>query len=72
MLCSSDSEYLSFAKDVCPRTSAPVIVAGNPKDEHDQLVAAGVQGFIHVQSNAVAALSEWLDRLGIGKEAHAS
>jgi len=73
VLCSSDPEYLAFAQDVCPRTSAPVIVAGNPKDQTEQLVAAGVQGFVHVQSNAVATLTEWLDRLEIGgKAAHAS
>jgi len=73
VLCSSDAEYLAFAEDICPRTSAPVIVAGNPKDQRDQLAAAGVQGFVHVQSNAIATLTEWLDRLEIGgKEAHAS
>jgi hypothetical protein len=50
-----------------------VIVAGNPLDQHDQLVAAGVQGFVHSQTNAVAALTEWLDRLGIGRtKTHAS
>ena len=73
VLCSSDAEYLAFAQDICPRTSAPVIVAGNPKDQRDQLTAAGVQGFVHVQSNAITTLTEWLDRLEIGgKEAHAS
>ena len=73
VLCSADAEYLAFAQDICPRTTAPVIVAGNPKDVRDQLIAAGVQGFVHVQSNAVATLTEWQDRLGIGGTvAHAS
>jgi len=65
VLCSSDPEYLALAKDVCPRTTAPVIVAGNPKDQIDALKEAGVADFVHVGSNAVDTLTSWQHRLGI-------
>jgi len=70
VLCSSDPEYLDFARDVCPRVSVPVIVAGNPKEQIEALREAGVAGFVHIFSNIVETLAEWQDRLGIdGKEA---
>jgi methylmalonyl-CoA mutase len=65
VLCSSDPEYLAFAQDVCPRADVPVIVAGNPKDQVDALKAAGVQGFVHVMSDAVETLTHWQKQLGI-------
>jgi len=65
VLCSSDAEYLALAQDVCPRTAAPVIVAGNPKDQIEALRAAGVVDFVHVGSNAVDTLTAWQHRLGI-------
>jgi methylmalonyl-CoA mutase len=65
VLCSSDPEYLDFAKEICTAVKVPVIVAGNPKDQIDALKAAGVQGFIHIQSDAVQTLTEWQKRLGM-------
>jgi methylmalonyl-CoA mutase len=65
VLCSSDAEYLALALEVCPRTKAPVVVAGNPKDQLDALRAAGVADFVHVGSNAVETLASWQGRLGI-------
>ena len=65
VLCSSDPEYLALAQEVCPQVSAPVIVAGNPKDLIEPLKAAGVQGFVHVMSDAVETLTQWQDRLGM-------
>ena len=65
VLCSSDPEYLEFAQDVCPRVNVPVLVAGNPKDQVEALVAAGVKGFIHMLSDATAALTEWQDKIGL-------
>ena len=62
---SSDAEYLALAQEVCPAAGVPVIVAGNPKEQIDALKAAGVAGFIHVQSDAVQTLSEWQKRLGM-------
>jgi methylmalonyl-CoA mutase len=67
VLCSSDSEYLPLAREVCSKLSVPVIVAGNPKDQIEALKAAGVQGFVHVQSDAVETLTHWQDRLGMRK-----
>ncbi len=65
VLCSSDAEYLALAQEVCPAARVPVIVAGNPKEQIDALKAAGVAGFIHMQSNAVQTLTEWQKRLGM-------
>lgn len=65
VLCSADAEYLGLARDVIPQVAAPVVVAGNPKDQMDALRAAGVEDFVHVLSNAVETLTLWQDRLGI-------
>ncbi|HEY4382141.1 MAG TPA: methylmalonyl-CoA mutase family protein [Acidobacteriaceae bacterium] len=65
VLCSSDPEYLAFAQEVCAAAKVPVIVAGNPKEQIDALKAAGVQGFIHIASDAVETLTEWQNRLGV-------
>ena len=65
VLCSSDPEYLAFVQDICARVAVPVIVAGNPVDQLDALRAAGVAGFVHAGSDAVATLTEWQDRLGL-------
>jgi methylmalonyl-CoA mutase len=66
ILCSSDPEYLALAQEVCAGVKTPVLVAGNPKDQIDALKAAGVQGFVHVQSDMVQTLTEWQDKLGMG------
>lgn len=63
VLCSSDPEYLAFAQEICPNVSVPVIVAGNPKEHVEALRAAGVQGFVHMGSDAVETLTQWQDRL---------
>jgi len=65
VLCSSDAEYLPLAQEVCGRVKVPVMVAGNPKDQIEALKGAGVQGFIHIMSDAVATLAEWQARLGM-------
>ena len=65
VLCSSDPEYPALAQEICPTAPAPVIVAGYPKDQIETLQSAGVQGFIHIQSDAVRTLTEWQDRLGM-------
>jgi methylmalonyl-CoA mutase len=67
VLCSSDPEYLALAQEVCPKVKQPVVVAGNPKAQLEQLQAAGVQGFIHMRTDAITALTEWATRLGIGE-----
>jgi methylmalonyl-CoA mutase len=65
ILCSSDAEYLPFAQEVCSSVRVPVVVAGNPKDQIDALTAAGVQGFVHIASDAVSTLTDWQNRLGV-------
>ncbi len=65
VLCSSDPEYPEFAREVCAGVNVPVLVAGNPKDQIAALEAAGVQGFVHVFSDAVETLTEWQNRLGM-------
>jgi len=65
VLCSSDPEYLDFATEICAAVKVPVIVAGNPKDQIGALKAAGVAGFIHIQSDAVQTLGDWQKRLGM-------
>lgn len=67
VLCSSDEEYLPFAQEVCSAARVPVIVAGNPKEQIDALKAVGVQGFVHVGSDAVETLTDWQNRLGVKK-----
>jgi len=66
ILCSSDPEYLAFAQDICPKTAAPVLVAGNPQDHIEALKAAGVQGFVHIHSDAVQTLTDWQNRIAGG------
>ncbi len=65
VLCSADDAYPALVREVVPLVAAPVIVAGYPRDRIDDLRAAGVQGFVHVRSDAVATLTEWQDRLGM-------
>ena len=65
ILCSSDPEYLALAQEVCPAVKVPVLVAGNPKDQIEALQAAGVQGFVHVMSDAIQTLTQWQDKLGM-------
>jgi methylmalonyl-CoA mutase len=65
VLCSSDPEYLPLAQEVCAQVRVPVLVAGNPKDQIAALEAAGVAGFVHVQSDGVETLTKWQDRLGM-------
>ena len=65
VLCSADPEYVEFARDICPKAGAPVIVAGNPKEQIEELKALGVAGFVHIQSDAIATLTEWQNRLGM-------
>jgi len=65
VLCSSDAEYLAIAQEVCPKASAPVLVAGNPKDQIDALKASGVADFVHVLSNPIETFERWQERLGI-------
>jgi methylmalonyl-CoA mutase len=65
VLCSSDPEYMAFAEEVCRAVKVPVVVAGNPKEQIEALTGLGVQGFVHVASDAVETLTNWQNRLGV-------
>lgn len=67
VLCSADADYPALAQEIVPAVRVPVIVAGNPKEHVDALTATGVQGFVHIQSDAVQTLTQWQDRLGMAK-----
>jgi methylmalonyl-CoA mutase len=65
VLCAADDDYPALAVGVVPLATVPVIVAGNPNAHIESLTAAGVQGFVHVHSDAVYTLTLWQDRLGM-------
>ena len=65
VLCSSDPEYVEFARDIVSKTKTPIVVAGNPKESIEELKAIGVAGFVHVLSNQIDTLREWQDRLEV-------
>lgn len=67
VLCSSDPEYVELAAGICTQTKAPVVVAGNPKEQIEQLNSLGVAGYVHVMSNLVETLTLWQDKLGVEK-----
>ena len=64
-LCTSDAECLALAREVCPAVRVPLIVAGNPEDQIEELKRAGVAGFVCLAGDAVATLEEWQNRLGM-------
>ncbi|ACF13318.1 Methylmalonyl-CoA mutase [Chloroherpeton thalassium ATCC 35110] len=71
VLCSSDDEYAELAKPICEKLqeqkfTAPVIIAGNPKEHIDALVQAGISDFIHVRSNVLETLRKYQRMLGVG------
>jgi len=39
------------------------VVAGNPKEQMETLMALGVKDFVHVGVNAVEVLSRWQEAL---------
>jgi methylmalonyl-CoA mutase len=63
VLCGSDVEYTALAKEICPKTKAPVLVAGNPKEQIEALKALGVKDFVYVGVNAVEVLVRWQEAL---------
>ncbi len=65
ILCSSDAEYLDLAREIVPQAAAPVVVAGNPREQLVALKVAGVAGVVHAGSNAVETLTGWQVRLGM-------
>ncbi len=70
ILCASDADYASDGPGIVAEIvklfpSAHIVVAGNPADGQQKLVAAGVDSFIHVKSNFIDALSSYQKLFGI-------
>ncbi len=71
VLCSDDESYSTAGPELVEKVKAKnkdvfVYIAGYPKDAIEQLEKAGVDGFVHIRSNAVETLRELQDRLDIG------
>ena len=70
VLCSKDDEYVALAQEIFPAVTAAFpktikIVAGNPKEQMEELKAAGAQDFIHVMTNAIDSLTAYQAKLGV-------
>jgi len=68
-ICSSDAVYAVQPKDAAKALKAAgatrVLLAGRPGEDEAALRAAGVDGFLQVGQDAVAALKELQESLGI-------
>jgi hypothetical protein len=63
VLCSSDPEYSALAREICLQVKAPVLVAGNPKENIEALKTLGVRDFVYLGVNAAELLSRWQEAL---------
>lgn len=72
VLCSKDDQYLDLAKEIFPAVAAAFpqtikIIAGNPKDQIEELKAVGAQDFVHVMTNAIDSLTAYQAKLGVNQ-----
>ena len=69
VLCSADQQYPAMARPLIEKLrhskAVPVIVAGYPKNDIEQLQRDGVADFIHVRSNALQVLTHWQQQLEV-------
>jgi methylmalonyl-CoA mutase len=69
VLCSADRQYPAMARTLIEKLrqtkAVPVLVAGYPEHDIEQLKRDGVADFIHVQSNALQVLTDWQWQLGV-------
>jgi methylmalonyl-CoA mutase len=69
VLCSADRQYPAMARTLIEKLrqtkAVPVLVAGYPEHDIEQLKRDGVADFIHVQSNALQVLTDWQRQLGV-------
>ncbi|MCB0996975.1 MAG: methylmalonyl-CoA mutase subunit beta [Acidimicrobiales bacterium] len=74
VICSSDSVYADRASSAASALKAAgaegVYLAGNPGDQRDGWVGAGVDEFIHIGSDVLGILQAAHDRLGTGAGPH--
>jgi len=67
-LCSSDDEYIDFAKayqaEITNIDNKPILlIAGNPKEAIAELKQIGVEDFIHVRTNIMESLNGFQERI---------
>lgn len=67
ILCGSDEDYVamgeSIAESIQNVSKAKIVIAGNPVEHANKLLAAGVDYFIHAKSNVVNSLSQIIETL---------
>lgn len=66
VICSSDDEYATYVPEAYKmlQGKAIVVVAGDPACR-PELEAAGIKNYIHVRSNVLDTLKEYVNELGI-------
>jgi methylmalonyl-CoA mutase len=67
VLCSSDKEYTNAGPRVAEKLKgkAIIVIAGYPEESIEQLKKAGIEHFIHIQSNIVEELQKFQKLLKI-------
>lgn len=69
VLCSADRDYAEVGADIVERIKSVhpkvIVVAGYPENIIDELIASGVDDFIHVGSELYATLSKYHKKLGV-------
>lgn len=69
VFCSSDDEYIEMceaASKIKQHNNKTInLVAGNPKAIADKLTESGVDGFIHLRTNALEILTDFNNKFGI-------
>jgi len=64
VICSSDDEYETIAPEIFEalKDKKTIVVAGYPKKIMQKLQDAGIKYFIHIKSNALEMLKEFITR----------
>ncbi|MFO8067602.1 MAG: acyl-CoA mutase large subunit family protein [Bacteroidales bacterium] len=69
VFCSSDDEYIEMCEAASKikqhNNKTIILVAGNPKAIADKLTESGVDGFIHLRTNALEILTDFNNKFGI-------
>ncbi|MBS0000876.1 MAG: methylmalonyl-CoA mutase small subunit [Cyclobacteriaceae bacterium] len=71
VMCGSDEDYIEngadFAKAFKANQPGILVVAGNPAEVRDTLLAAGVEEFIHIKTEVIESLRQFQIKLNIIK-----
>ncbi len=70
VLCSSDQDYKELVEPLCRQLELLddqpfLVLAGNPKEQIEEYREAGIDTFIHRNSNVLETLKEFHQKLGI-------